>query len=196
MATYLVSSNVPGNNPFYKYNGYVTVKEFTLGEDDPIWNKPPVVMAVVSTVLPENGMSLISLSHKMLRECPYMTLPSDNKGGIILPLMEWSSEFFARGGQRAYFGPQLEELDPDLPKTFVHFDELSWQILYQYPDFLASEMKSSRDKIQRVLKQYFQIPPEKRHGDAWFTKAMENEMRALGIGDDDIATMMVTIYWG
>ncbi|KAF7119077.1 hypothetical protein CNMCM5793_008720 [Aspergillus hiratsukae] len=28
------------------------------------------------------------------------------------------------------------------------------------------------------------------------TKAMENEMRALGISEDDIATILVTIYWG
>ncbi|KAL4974755.1 cytochrome P450 [Aspergillus desertorum] len=131
-----------------------------------------------------------------LRQRPYATTPSDGKGGIVLPLMEWSSDFFARAGQRAYFGPQLEELDPGLPQTFIHFDELSWQILYQYPDFLAGEMKSSRNKIQQELKRYFQIPPGKRHGDAWFTKAMETEMRALGIGEDDIATMMVTIYWG
>ncbi|KAL6233351.1 hypothetical protein BDW75DRAFT_215334 [Aspergillus navahoensis] len=136
------------------------------------------------------------LTAQGLRERPYATVPPDSQGGIVLPLMEWSSDFFARAGQRAYFGPQLEELDPGLPQTFIHFDELSWQILYQYPNFLAGEMKSSRDKIQHELKRYFQIPPEKRHGDAWFTKAMENEMRALGIGEDDVATMMVTIYWG
>jgi hypothetical protein len=46
------------------------------------------------------------------------------------------------------------------------------------------------------LKKYIQLPQETRQGDAWFTKAMENEMRALGISEDDIATMLVTIYWG
>ncbi|KAL4786384.1 cytochrome P450 oxidoreductase [Aspergillus varians] len=134
-----------------------------------------------------------------LRECPYATAHAENNDGkdhVVLPLLQWCSDFFARAGQRAYFGPELEKLDDSLPRTFIAFDELSWQILYQYPDFLAGKMKSSRDAIQRVLKQYFRIPQEKRHGDAWFTKAMEDEMRALGIGEDDIATMLVTIYWG
>ncbi|KAL4943638.1 hypothetical protein BDV06DRAFT_221090 [Aspergillus oleicola] len=134
-----------------------------------------------------------------LRERPYATSYAgspDSKDEVVLPLLQWCSDFFARAGQRAYFGPELEKLDDGLPQTFIAFDELSWQILYQYPDFLAGKMKSSRDAIQRVLKQYFQIPQERRYGDAWFTKAMEDEMRALGISEDDIAMMLVTIYWG
>jgi hypothetical protein len=134
------------------------------------------------------------------RECPYAIqsdLPAAKKDdGIVLPLMQWCSDYFTRAGQRAYFGPALDGIDPKLPQTFITFDELSWQVLYQYPDFLAGEMKSARNAIQRALKKYIQLPQETRQGDAWFTKAMENEMRALGISEDDIATMLVTIYWG
>lgn len=134
------------------------------------------------------------------RECPYAIqsdLPTAKKNdGIVLPLMQWCSDYFTRAGQRAYFGPALDGIDPKLPQTFIVFDELSWQVLYQYPDFLAGEMKSARNAIQRALKKYIQLPQETRQGDAWFTKAMENEMRALGISEDDIATMLVTIYWG
>jgi hypothetical protein len=134
------------------------------------------------------------------RECPYAVqsdLPAAKKDdGIVLPLMQWCSDYFTRAGQRAYFGPALDGIDPKLPQTFITFDELSWQVLYQYPDFLAGEMKSARNAIQRALKKYIQLPQETRQGDAWFTKAMENEMRALGISEDDIATMLVTIYWG
>ncbi|KAL7791987.1 cytochrome P450 [Trichoderma ceciliae] len=126
--------------------------------------------------------------------CPYAI--QSTHVDIVLPLMEWCSDFFARAGQRAYFGDALGALDPTLTKTFIIFDELSWQVLYQYPDFLAGEMKGARDAIQRALKKYIQLPQSQRSGDAWFTKAMENEMRALEITEDDIATMLVTIYWG
>lgn len=57
-------------------------------------------------------------------------------------------------------------------------------------------MKTARDKIRNALLKYIQIPQSQRSGEAWFTKAMENEMRALGISENDIATMLVTIYWG
>lgn len=110
--------------------------------------------------------------------------------------MEWCSDFFVRAGQRAYFGDALDAIDPTLAKTFVVFDELSWQILYQYPDFLAGEMKGARNAIQHAFKKYIQLPQSQRSGDAWFIKAMEDEMRALKISEDDIAVVMVMIYWG
>lgn len=127
-------------------------------------------------------------------KCPY-AIESTNVD-TVLPLMEWLSDLFTRAGQKAYFGDTLARIDPTLTRTFVVFDELSWQVLYQYPDFLAREMKAARDKIQSALKAYIQIPQSQRSGDAWFTKAMENEMRVLDISEDDIATMLVTIYWG
>ncbi|THH30904.1 hypothetical protein EUX98_g3294 [Antrodiella citrinella] len=44
-ASFVVSSNVEMNTPFYNHVGFYTVKEFVVG-DDPTWKKPPVVMAV------------------------------------------------------------------------------------------------------------------------------------------------------
>ncbi|KAF7586369.1 hypothetical protein BBP40_009015, partial [Aspergillus hancockii] len=130
------------------------------------------------------------------RECSYAIDATSIDEGVALPLMKWCSDYFTRAGQLAYFGPVLDDIDPTLPETFIVFDEASWQVLYQYPEFLAAEMKGARDTIQRALKKYIQVPQSERHGDAWFTKAMEDEMRALGISEDDIATMLVTIYWG
>ncbi|PYH93254.1 cytochrome P450 oxidoreductase [Aspergillus ellipticus CBS 707.79] len=121
---------------------------------------------------------------------PYQVRSSSTQGGnriqekedaLVLPLMEWCSDVFTRAGQQAYFGPELANTDLTLAKSFFVFDDLSWQLLYQYPDFLAGEMRASRDAIQRALTTYVQLPQDQRHGDAWFTKAVENEMRALGI---------------
>ncbi|ETS00747.1 putative cytochrome p450 [Trichoderma reesei RUT C-30] len=130
---------------------------------------------------------------KLHSGCSYATKRDD--GDVVLPLMEWCSDFLISAGQRAYFGDELGQIDGNLVREFVKFDELSWQVLYQYPELLAGEMKRSRDVIQRALKKYIQLPQSQRSGEAWFTKAMENEMRALNIGEDDIATMLMTIYW-
>lgn len=46
-ATWLCSSNL-ANTEFYEQCGFVGVRDFTLGEDDPTWTKPPVVARVVS----------------------------------------------------------------------------------------------------------------------------------------------------
>lgn len=153
------------------------------------------------------GERLDSLEHQFLtffdkhlnldqlqKACPYAI--ASTQTDVVLPLMEWCSDAFTRAGQRAYFGDSLAQLDPTLTKTFIIFDELSWQVLYQYPDWLANEMKNARNTIQRALLKYIQLPQSQRTGDAWFTKAMENELRALNMSEDDIATMLVIIYWG
>lgn len=46
-ATYLLSSNV-NNRGFYEHCGFHVVGEFTLGEDNPTWSKPPIVVQVMT----------------------------------------------------------------------------------------------------------------------------------------------------
>ena len=115
---------------------------------------------------------------------------------IVVPLNSWVSENFVKAGTDAYFGPRLLELDPHLVQTFLEFDDLSWQVLYQYPKVLAGKMYTARDRLTQAIEKYFQLEQDKRYGDAWFTKAMENDMRKIGIGNHDLATMMMTIHWG
>lgn len=43
---YLLSSNI-NNTKFYNSVGFITVATFTLGEDNPAWDKPPVVVSVM-----------------------------------------------------------------------------------------------------------------------------------------------------
>ncbi|KAH8589197.1 cytochrome P450 [Bisporella sp. PMI_857] len=111
---------------------------------------------------------------------------------VVLPLVQWCSDFLTRAGQTAYFGPELAEVDPTLPQTFLEWDELSYQVLYQYPHFLTGKMRAHKDKLYQSLKRYLQLPQNRRSGDAWFTKAMEDEMLALNISQDDIAIIFFT----
>ncbi|KAK6854936.1 cytochrome p450 [Apiospora arundinis] len=116
-------------------------------------------------------------------------------GSITVPLVQWCSDYFIKGGQAAYFGPRLAEIDPTLTDAFLVFDELSYQVIYQYPTFLARKMQASRRRVLSGLKQYLQLPQDQRAEDAWFVKAMETEMRALNMSDDDMAIATMTIYW-
>ncbi|KAL8851305.1 MAG: hypothetical protein Q9221_003750 [Calogaya cf. arnoldii] len=120
----------------------------------------------------------------------------NDKGGVIVPLLKWSSDVFTRAGQVAYFGNLLGVIDPGLTWTFLEFDDLSWQILFQYPRIVSRRMHAARERLTAVIEQYFSVPAEDRGEQAWFTPAMEHEMRTVGISTHDIATMMTTIYWG
>ncbi|KZT73054.1 hypothetical protein DAEQUDRAFT_722157 [Daedalea quercina L-15889] len=46
LASWLVSSNI-NNTAFYESCGFVTVRQFAVGEDNPTWTKPPVVVSIM-----------------------------------------------------------------------------------------------------------------------------------------------------
>lgn len=124
---------------------------------------------------------------------PYLLSQDDTS--IEVPLMRWCSEYFVRAGGLAYFGDMLGVVDPELAPTFISFDNLSWQAIYQYPRSWSKIMSAKRDQTQQAFRKYFEIPQNQRMGDAWFTKTMENELRAVGVGTNDIATILVTLHW-
>lgn len=93
--------------------------------------------------------------------------------------------------------PRIYTDEPkELPYWLPFVGHLSWQILYQYPGFLSSKMHAAKARVTEALRKYFDTPMSERSGDAWFTKAMENEMRDLNLNTQDISIMMQTIYWG
>ena len=115
---------------------------------------------------------------------------------VVVPLYTWVSDVFVVAGQEAYFGPVLGRVEPELTWFFREFDDLTWQVFYQYPKFLASTMIEAKSKVIAGLERYFTLPADERAGAAWFTPAMETEMRNLGFNTHDVAVMMMTIYWG
>ncbi|KAL8651011.1 MAG: hypothetical protein Q9210_003494 [Variospora velana] len=130
----------------------------------------------------------------ILHDCAYAQ--AGEGASIVLPLMVWCSDVFCRAGQEAYFGPLLEQIDPEMTERFLEFDELSYQLQFQYPKWLSLKMQKAKKVLVEDLMVYFDTPQEQRHGDAWFVKTMEDEMRKLPLSTYDISVMMVTIYWG
>jgi hypothetical protein len=129
----------------------------------------------------------------MQNELPYVLEKTPNS--VVVPLTQWCSDFFVKAGQDAYFGPKLAEIDSGLTDAFLIFDELSYQVIYQYPSFLAREMHAARDRAMSSLSTYLKLPKEERTGDAWFVKAMEDEMRNIGMDDKDMGIAGLTFYW-
>ncbi|MCJ1312934.1 hypothetical protein MMC25_006610 [Agyrium rufum] len=113
-----------------------------------------------------------------------------------ISLSKLCAQTIINANQKAYFGDCLSELDPQLYQTFVNFDALSWQLLYRYPRFLGRKMHASKDHITNVLTRYFAAPAEQRPGAAWVTRMLEEEMRQLGLTNEEMSTLMLLQYWG
>ncbi|KAI1173441.1 putative cytochrome p450 [Nemania sp. FL0916] len=120
---------------------------------------------------------------------------SRSANSIEVPLYQWCSEVFIQLGQDVYFGAKLAQIDPELPAAFLAFDELIWKMLYQYPSFMSSDMTKPRAQVIASLNKYFQVPQKERsHGTAWLINAMEDEMRAIGVHDENLAVVVFHLY--
>lgn len=130
----------------------------------------------------------------LARECSYS--PSKNSTTIHLPLYQWTSDYLVRLGQYVYFGDVLNNVDPHYPTAFLEFDELIWKMLYQYPAWLSHDMTAPRDHMIASLTRYFKLPEsQRREQAAWIINSMEDEFRALGVDDENIAIMMFHLYF-
>lgn len=126
----------------------------------------------------------IHLTSSMIaKEHPYTTAHGQD---VVVPLMALTSNIMVSAGQNAYFGPTLAELAPNLPADFLEFDELSWQLLLQYPPMFCQAMLKAKARVELALQRYIEIPMDQRKGDIWFTKAMETELKALNIPTNEI----------
>lgn len=125
---------------------------------------------------------------------PKITLASTSETKTV-SLLGWSQEVLLESATRAFFGDQLLELSPDLFQSFYAFDACSWKIHYGYPKFLSTDLYAARDKIIEALTAYFRLPKAKRPGAAFVVDRLEDEMRRLEIGDEDIAALTMPLYW-
>lgn len=108
-------------------------------------------------------------------------------------LMKWTQSVLLDAGVRAFFGDKLLELDPDLPKHFLKFNEDQWKLLYKWPR--ATQMCAAKSQCIKTMQQYLALPKHERPGAAYIVEVMEATQRALGIPEDDIATVLFMLLW-
>lgn len=125
------------------------------------------------------------------REVPSQT------GSVEMSLWHWCADLNVRATQRAFFGSALDRLDPDLPQKFLEFDNLSWKLLYQFPIFMARDMVEKRDYLRTAIKAFYDLPREMRNdAEGWVLDSTEDRLRAIGIPTEDIASIVLILYWG
>ena len=150
------------------------------------------------------GQRLEDLTHSFLRliqenmrwnhfrETSVLKSNADEK---VVSLHHWCLEVLVDSATRAFFGEYLLELEPSLTQTFKAWDENSWMMTYQYPLFLAKAAVQPRDRLINALTQYFEAPQEKRKGEVYLVRELEDEQRHAGLSNSDSARIFMIIYW-
>jgi hypothetical protein len=113
----------------------------------------------------------------------------------VVSLLEWTQEVVLDSATRTFFGGRLIDLEPDLFKNFLYFDNNSWLFTFQIPKPWSKEMFAAKDVVQKALESYFELPREQRPGASWLIQTLEDEMRGLNIGSKDVAAMLNMIFW-
>lgn len=113
----------------------------------------------------------------------------------IMSLSEWCRGVIVKATTRAIFGDALLDIDPNFFQYFYDFDDESWKLLYQLPHFLSKDAHTVKDKILDVLVEFLRLPLEMREDACWMIKMLENEQRDIGIGERDIAAMLMVVFW-
>lgn len=125
-------------------------------------------------------------------------LSKDERTGsasLRVPLWQFCSEIQVKAAGDVYFGDALGQVEPDYASTFLEFDDLCWQILYQYPSFLTKKLTGLMRRMQGALERYIAIPQEQRQAVAQIN-IEENELRALGVSEHDMSILFFNIFWG
>ena len=110
-------------------------------------------------------------------------------------LLELTRGALLAGATRSFFGPALQELEPNMFSSFFAFDDLSWKLTYRVPRPFSNDMHAAKDVAQGALTKYFKMPIERRPGACWLVRTMEAEMKGQGIQESDIAAFVMMMYW-
>lgn len=110
-------------------------------------------------------------------------------------LLEWTREALLAGATTAFFGPALLRLEPALFQSFFDFDDRSWKLTYKLPRPFSNDMLAAKKTAQVALTRYFELPRGERPGACWLVETLEDEMKMVGIGADDVAAYLMMVYW-
>ncbi|KAI9844750.1 MAG: hypothetical protein M1837_005283 [Sclerophora amabilis] len=128
-----------------------------------------------------------NISHNVVR--------SSSQETKIVSLLGWCSEVLIDSATRAFFGPRLLQIEPNLLQSSIDFDDNSWKFNYQIPRFLAKETYTAKDRITVALEKYFNLPEEEREESAWMIQALEMDMRKVGLDEQQLASMIMVLHW-
>lgn len=118
-----------------------------------------------------------------------------NHNQKTLSLLRWCQDVLLSSVTDAVFGPKLLQIEPDLLRTFITFDDNSWKLTYKLPRLVAEEVYAGKDKIVATFAKYFALPTSERKGQSWVVRTLETEMRKIEVEERDIAALFVMPFW-
>ncbi|KAJ2999271.1 hypothetical protein NUW58_g45 [Xylaria curta] len=96
---------------------------------------------------------------------------------------------------RSMFGQHLHDIDSDIVKHMLGFNDNAWMVFFRYPDFFGLPVTKPRQKIINALKRFIQLPESQRPQQAWSIKNIIAAQEVVGIDLEARASVILMIFW-
>ncbi|OCK77573.1 cytochrome P450, partial [Lepidopterella palustris CBS 459.81] len=113
----------------------------------------------------------------------------------VVSVKMWGAHVLIRATARALFGEALHKVAPQVTETFLDFDEKSWMILYNYPEFFGKKTYILKEELIQMFIKYLSVPDDKRSDRAWWFKETDRLENELGMDVRDRAIRTMQQYW-
>ncbi len=111
-------------------------------------------------------------------------------------LKDFCAEVLVDALTRTMFGDRILEVEPEIIRNLLNFNDDAWMLIFHYPQSPASKLNQARNKVLEGLINYMQGPDGTRPDRAWLIQKIMEEQKILDISDKDKAALLLMTYWG
>ena len=113
-----------------------------------------------------------------------------------ISLKDFCADILVDALSRSMFGNRIFELEPELIRCMIDFNDDAWMLIFKYPQAADSKLHISRRKLLEFFRRYMQSSAEFRRGQAWVIDKALQDLDAIDMRDEDKAPLLLMIYWG
>ena len=120
----------------------------------------------------------------------------NNSGGTKqVSLHGMVRQFIVDATVKCMFGTHLHDIDSDVVKHMMSFNDNAWMIVFQYPSRLSSPVKVPQTKMLSLLRTFIELPEAKRSQQAWSVRTILKAQQLVGVDLHSRASLMLMILW-
>jgi hypothetical protein len=95
----------------------------------------------------------------------------------IVSLYRWCRDCLVKVQVHSYFGPLINELEPDLASVWDNWSLNSWMLSYGFPRIIATSATEPRDRLVNLISTYMNMPLDQRPGITPFIRDLEADLK-------------------
>ncbi|KAL8877494.1 MAG: hypothetical protein Q9192_008657, partial [Flavoplaca navasiana] len=111
-----------------------------------------------------------------------------------ISLKDLCSEVLVDVTTRTLFGDGLIEIEANIVRHFLEFNNDAWMLVFHYPQRKGSKLMSARGRILDAFVNYLEGSDETRTGRSWLVEKVTDPLESDAIENEEIAALLLMVY--